>query len=85
MYLYHTFPIRCIGKESPVPWSPRSPDLTPLDFFCGHFKSLVYVTSVDTEDRLQTTSLVTEQTQGIFERVRKHFYAGGKSSLGPRA
>ncbi|KAJ4442536.1 hypothetical protein ANN_04123 [Periplaneta americana] len=28
-----TFPDRWIGRGGPVPWPPRSPDLSPLDFF----------------------------------------------------
>ena len=27
------YPNRWIGRGGPVPWPPRSPDLTPLDFF----------------------------------------------------
>lgn len=33
-YLDQRFPL-CIGKAGPISWPPRSPDLTPLDFFCG--------------------------------------------------
>jgi len=28
-----TFPNRWIGRDGPIPWPPRSPDITPLDFF----------------------------------------------------
>lgn len=35
-WLNDTFPERWIGRNSPlIHWPPRSPDLTPLDFFCG--------------------------------------------------
>ncbi|KAJ4444490.1 hypothetical protein ANN_06282 [Periplaneta americana] len=34
-HLNATFPDRWIGGGGPVPWPPRSPNLTPLDFFCG--------------------------------------------------
>ena len=27
------FPNRWIGRDGPAPWPPRSPDITPLDFF----------------------------------------------------
>ena len=27
------FPNRWIGRGGPIPWPPRSPDVTPLDFF----------------------------------------------------
>jgi hypothetical protein len=37
------FPLKWIGRRGPVEWPPRSPDLTPLDFYLwGHFKALVY-------------------------------------------
>jgi hypothetical protein len=37
------FPERWVGRYGPVEWPPRSPDLTPLDFFLwGYIKSKVY-------------------------------------------
>lgn len=37
------FPNRWIGRCGPLAWPPRSPDLTPLDFFLwGHVKNIVY-------------------------------------------
>ena len=36
-----------IGIPGHVAWTPRSPDLTTLDFYlCGHVKGMVYETSV---------------------------------------
>ncbi|GBL80159.1 hypothetical protein AVEN_29144-1 [Araneus ventricosus] len=32
-FLDETFPDRWIGRDGPTPWPPRSPDITPLDFF----------------------------------------------------
>ena len=32
-FLDQTFPNRWIGRDGPIAWPPRSPDLTPLDFF----------------------------------------------------
>ena len=47
------YPNRWIGRGGTVPWPPRSPDLTPLDFFLwGHMKSLVYDTPVESEQSL---------------------------------
>ncbi|XP_033214085.1 uncharacterized protein LOC117171141 [Belonocnema kinseyi] len=42
--LNEMFDRRWIGKFSPfIEWAPRSPDLTPLDyFFWGHIKSKIY-------------------------------------------
>ena len=34
-FLDTQFPGRWIGRVGPTQWPPRSPDLTPIDFFCG--------------------------------------------------
>lgn len=34
-YLNERFPRQWIGRRGPIEWPARSPDLTPLDFFCG--------------------------------------------------
>lgn len=37
------FPNGWIGRDAPIPWPPRSPDITPLDFFFwGYIKNVVY-------------------------------------------
>lgn len=42
-HLDEVYGARWIGRGGPVQWPPRSPDLTPLDFFLwGRVKSLVY-------------------------------------------
>jgi hypothetical protein len=42
-----------IGRGGPLLWPPRSPDLTPLDFFIWPYvKNLVYETQPDTMDEL---------------------------------
>lgn len=41
-YLNEYFPNRLIGTSGAVQWPPRSPDLTPLDYFLwGHLKMVV--------------------------------------------
>jgi hypothetical protein len=46
-YLNESFPNRWLGRGGPVAWPPRSPDLTPLDYYLwGHMKTLVYETKV---------------------------------------
>lgn len=41
--LNEEYPERWIGRGGPHAWPPRSPDLTPMDFYLwGHVKSLVY-------------------------------------------
>jgi hypothetical protein len=43
-----------IGLKGPVFWPPRSPDLTPLDFFLwGYLKQVVYATPVNDEAHLK--------------------------------
>jgi hypothetical protein len=42
-FLDKTFPGRWTGRGGPIRWAPRSPDLTPLDFFLwGYVKANVY-------------------------------------------
>jgi hypothetical protein len=36
-YLKVNFPDRWVGSGGPVAWSPRFPDLTPLEFFLWGF------------------------------------------------
>jgi hypothetical protein len=47
-FLNQHFARRWIGRGGPIPWPPRSPDLTPLDFFLwGYVKDIVYHTKVN--------------------------------------
>jgi hypothetical protein len=57
------FPKRWIGRQSDMPWPPRSPDLTTADFFLwGYFKDKVY--------RRQPTNIATLK-QHIKEEFNK--------------
>lgn len=52
-YLNNNFANRWIGRGGPVLWPPRSPDLTPLDYYLwGHMKSLVYSNKPQTREEL---------------------------------
>ena len=43
-----------IGRGVPVPWPPRSPDLSPLDFFLwGYIKNIVYAEKIRNIQHLQ--------------------------------
>jgi hypothetical protein len=58
-YLDRAFQHQWIGREGPVNWPPRSPDLTPLDFFLwGYIKSIVYTTRPLNRDDLRERILV---------------------------
>ena len=54
-WLHEHFPRRWIGRGGSIPWPPRSPDLTPPDFFLwGVLKDIVYATRPpDVEDLKQ--------------------------------
>jgi hypothetical protein len=42
-YLNEVFNQRWIGRFGPIAWAPRSPDMSPNDFFLwGHLKNQVY-------------------------------------------
>ena len=52
-FLDTTFSGRWLGCCGPLVWAPRSPDLTPLDFFAwGHLKNAVYERKLVTIDDL---------------------------------
>ena len=54
-FLNETFPNRWIRRNGPTPWPPRSPDITPLDFFLwGYVKDRVYRTPVRDVETLQS-------------------------------
>ena len=50
---------RWIGRAGSIPWPPRSPDLTPLDFvsFWGFIKTEVYERPVENLNRLKCRML----------------------------
>lgn len=42
-FLRETFSNRWIGRDGPIPWTPRLPHITPLDFFLWEYvKDIVY-------------------------------------------
>ena len=65
-FLDATFPNRWIGRDGPTNWPPRSPDITPLDFFLwGYVKDKVYSTPVADVETLKeriTAALATVTT-----------------------
>lgn len=75
-HLNNVFPNRWIGRGGYIAWPPRSPDLTPLDFYLwGHLKTLVYSTPVDTrEELLQRIRIhcdVIRNNPGLLWRVQQ--------------
>lgn len=54
-FLKQLFPGRLMSKNGDFDWPPRSPDLTPPDFFLwGYLKSKVYVNKPKTLEELKT-------------------------------
>ena len=77
-FLDDIFQDRWIGRRGPVEWAPRSPDLTPMDFFFwGYVKSLVYCEKIrDRAHLLQKISYACARIssdEDLFEKVRRNF------------
>ena len=89
-YLNESFPNRWLGRGGPVSWPPRSPDITPLDFYLwGHTKTLVYESKVDSRAELRDRIFaaaelirnhpnnITSITQSHLMRAENCIAAGG--------
>ena len=67
------FPDAWIGKGGPIPWPPRSPDLSPLDFFLwGYIKNTVYAEKIRNIQHLQdriTSAIETVITQDMIQKT----------------
>ncbi|CAH2010232.1 unnamed protein product [Acanthoscelides obtectus] len=74
-YLDQTFPDRWIGRRGAIEWPPRSPDLSPLDFFMwGHLKSKIYATQpTSLEDLRRIVNECLQITPQILQNVRQRF------------
>jgi hypothetical protein len=52
-----------VGRDGPIPWPPRSPDVTPLDFFLWRYvKDIVYKTPVTSLDELKLRIVAAIET-----------------------
>jgi hypothetical protein len=68
------FPRRRVGRDGPIPWPPRSPDITPLHFFLwGHVKDIVYKTPVTSlcELKLRIVAVIETATPQMQENTRR--------------
>jgi len=75
-WLDFNFPKKWIGRRGPIEWPPRSPDLTPLDFFLwGYLKSEVYKDRPRTLDDLKTNIINTCNgvTKQMLSNTRKEW------------
>lgn len=67
-YLNNVFPNSWIGRDGPISWPPRSPDLTPLDFYVwGRAKELVYATEVESQEDLR------QRIEAAFVTIKDEF------------
>ena len=58
------FPNKLISRFGDIPWPPRSPDLTPMEFFLwGYLKSKVYETDPATISELKEN--IVREVNGI--------------------
>jgi hypothetical protein len=65
-WLDQKFPDRWIGRRGPIEWPPRSPDLTPCDFFLwGWLKERVY------RDQPASVSQLREKIQAACAQLSK--------------
>ncbi|GFW28840.1 uncharacterized protein TNCV_201631 [Trichonephila clavipes] len=74
--LKDTFGDRLISHFGPVNWSPRSCDLTPLDYFLwGYVKSLVYADKPQTLDHLEDNirRVIADIRPQMLEKVIKNW------------
>jgi hypothetical protein len=56
-----------------IPYPPRSPDLTPLDYYLwGHMKEMVYKDNPQTIDELKTS--ITSAIQNINPEIPKRVF-----------
>ena len=74
-YLDTKYPDGWIGRGGKISWPPRSPDLTPCDFFLwGYIKSKLYSTPVRSIEELKTRIrlIIAEIPTTMIENVWKN-------------
>ena len=87
--LDRTFPNKWIGRRGPIEWPPRSPDLSPMDFFMwGYLRDKVYSTKpVSVEDlkeriiaeiNAMPLNLVLDVCRSVFFRYERCVQANGE-------
>jgi len=61
-----------IGRGGPIPWPPRSPDLSPLDFSLWRYiKNIVYAENIRNIQHLQEriTSAIETATRDMIQKT----------------
>ena len=77
-FLNDTFQNKWIGRCGPISWPPRSPDLTPLDYFLGgHVKTVFYASKPRSLEELRgriervIREINETQLENVFNEMRK--------------
>lgn len=79
-YLDQKLPNRWIGRAGPIPWPPRSPDLTPCDYFLwGYLKDFVYRELPTSIEELKNK--IRQAIQTIDEDTLKKVYKNMENRL----
>lgn len=77
-YLNETYPNRWIGRNGPIRWPPRSPDLNPIDFFIwGYYKEITYARECSSEQELRSkideAGHVIKSNRDAFRQLKEFF------------
>jgi hypothetical protein len=85
-YLNNTYGRKWIGRNGPVKWPPRSPDLTPADFFLwGWMKAIVYSKRINTQEELRNriteAAETMKNTPNVMRRARKEWIRRAKTCI----
>ena len=72
-WLNDKFDDRWIGRRGSISWAPRSPDMTPLDFFLwGYIKSNIYNNNI--KDLNDLKSKITQEIRAIEKETLKNVF-----------
>ncbi|GBM38955.1 hypothetical protein AVEN_271064-1 [Araneus ventricosus] len=78
-FLDETFPDLWIGRDGPTPWHPRSPGITPLEFFFwGYIKDRIFSTPITDVKELKDIKSLYQSIQNHYEYRSKNLYYGIK-------
>jgi len=75
--LNERFPDAWIGRGGPTPWPPRSPDLSPLDFFLwAYIKNIVYAEKIRNIQHLQEAieTVTRDMIQKTWQEIEFRLY-----------
>lgn len=88
-FLNANYANRWIGRQGPVGWPPRSPDMTPLDYFLwGTMKQRIYSTPINTEadlvERIVNCAAELKNSPEIIKKATRHILVRAQLCLQQR-